>query len=284
MNKKPLVIALSLALGMTMFGAAAYANISSSQGYEVYKAAVKSMLPANSLTAQGSVSVSDNGTVILNASGTEKLDRADKTMSGTGTYTANNTTQSCTIYRQDGETIINNSSSDVYNVIKNDLKKFDQNRQSESSQSISPEVENIIDLLAANYDNNIALDSNSDGSKTVTLKLDGSQITPLQNALAQLAIKNANHEPRHAGTVIEGLPQLTDNINLQSVDITARVNDQGQITEQTAVIQLSGQDASGQTHELVINADLNLSGINSTVPDTVDLTGKQVVTRTGQHE
>lgn len=284
MNKKPLVIALSLALGITMFGAAAYADVSSSEGYQVYKAAVKNMLPANSLTAQGTVSVSDNGNVILNGSGTEKLDRADKTMSGTGTYTADDKTQSGSIYRQNGETIINNSNSDVYTVIKNDIKKFARNRQNESPQSISPEVENTIDLLAANFDNNITLNNNADGSKTVTLNLADSQISPLENDLAQLVIKNAGNKARHAGTAITDLPQLVNNISLQSIDITAQINGQDQITEQTAVIKVSGQDANGQDHELVINADLNLSNINSTVPDTVDLTGKQVVTKTGQHE
>ena len=38
---------------------------------------------------------------------------------------------------------------------------------------------------------------------------------------------------------------------------------------------------SGVTHEVTINATLNLSNINSTTPNTVDLTGKQVKTITG---
>lgn|GEM_PF-4492790 len=54
------------------------------------------------------------------------------------------------------------------------------------------EVENIVDLLAANFDSNISLDNNEDGSKVVTLKLADGQITPLENAVASLIAKNAN--------------------------------------------------------------------------------------------
>jgi len=285
MNKKPLMIVLSLVLGVTMLSATALANVSSSSGYEVYKAAVKNLPLADSLTAQAAVSVSDNGTVVLNATSTEKMNRVNKTMSSITTINAGDKTQSNEMYHQNDQTIMKDSSSEIYNVISKGNRDFDKNHEEQSeNQSVPKEVENIVDLLAANFDNNISLDNNSDGSKTATLKLADSQITPLENAVAALIVKNANHASERDQAVTTSLPQLVDEISLNSVDVTAQISDQGQLTKQTLVIKVTGKDASGRVHELLINVDINLSDINNTTPDTIDLTGKQVNTKAQPHE
>jgi len=285
MKKKSVMIVLSLVLGATMLCATAFANISSSSGYEAYKAAVKNLPQANSLTAQAAVSVSDNGNVVLNIDGTQKMDRANKTMSSVSTFKAGDKTQSNEIYRQNGQTIMKDSNSEVYNVMEKGKRDFEKNFDNQpANQELSKEVENIIDLLAANFDNNISLDNNSDGSKVVTLQLADSQITPLENAVASLITKNVNHENKRTNAVMTNLPQLVDEISLTSVDLKAEINAQGQLTNQTAVIKINGKDASGQVHELVININVEISAINSTVPDTIDLTGKQIETKTQPHK
>lgn len=269
-----------------MLSATAWANISSSSGFEVYKAAVKNIPLADSLTAQGTVSVLDNGKEILSATSTHKMDLTNKTMSNISTTLAGDKTQSNEIYRQNDQTIMKNSSSDAYTVIEKGQRNFAKARDNATTDKTVPaEVENIIDLLAANFDNNISLDNNSDGSKTVTLNLADSQISPLENAFAALIVKNANHEGgKRANTVTTSLPQLVDEISLNSVNVTAQISDQGQLTRQTAVIKVTGKDASGQVHEIVVNVDVNLSNINSTTPDTIDLTGKQVITKAQPHQ
>jgi len=283
MKKKSVMIVLSLVLGATMLCATAFANISSSSGYEAYKAAVKNLPQANSLTAQAAVSVSDNGNVVLNFNGTHKMDRVNETMSGISTIKTGDNIQSNEIYRQDGQTILKNSNSDVYNVMEKGNRDKNFHKQP-ANQEIPQEVENIVDLLAANFDNDISLINNSDGSKVVTLQLADSQITPLENAVASLIAKNVNHENKHTNAVMTNLPQLVDEISLTSVDLKAEINAQGQLTSQTAVIKINGKDASGQAHELVININVNISSINITVPDTIDLTGKQIETKTQPHE
>jgi hypothetical protein len=52
------------------------------------------------------------------------------------------------------------------------------------------------------------------------------------------------------------------------------------MNNQVAKIVLSGKDASNVIHSITIDAALNLSNINTTTPDTVDLTGKQIKTIT----
>ncbi len=289
MKKKPIMIVLSLVLGMTMLCTTAFASISSSSGYEVYKAALKNLPQVGSMTTQATVSVLDNGNVILNAEGTVKMDSTNRTMSSLSTINAGNKTQTNEVYCQNDQTITKNADSDVYNVMAMKAGKapLDRNLDKKTAhEAVAKDVENIVDLLASNFDSNISLDNQADGSKVVSLSLAGSQITPLENAVASLIVKNAAREGERGpkagssmgnmNSIISSMPQLIDAISLNSVDMVANIDAQGQITKQTAALKITGNDASGQTHEIVINVDMNLSGIGSTTPDTVDLTGKQV--------
>jgi hypothetical protein len=289
MKKKPIMIVLSLVIGVTMLSATAFASISSSSGYEVYKAALKNLPQADSLTTQASVSISDNGNVILSADGIVKMDRSNLTMSSTSTINAGSKIESNEVYHQKDQTIIKNGDSDVYNVMTMKARQatLDKNMdRNPAHEAVAKDVENIIDLLASNFDSNISLDNQADGTKVVRLSLSDSQISPLQNAIASLIVKNAAREAERgskAGSIGNidnilktSMPQLIDAISLKSVDVMANIDAQGQITKQTANLKITGQDASGQAHELVINVVVNLSGINGTTPDTVDLTEKKV--------
>jgi len=292
MKKKPVLIVLSLVLGSSLLCATAFASLSSSAGYDVYKAAVKNLAQADSMSFQAKVSVLDNGSVILNADSTEKMDRNDRTMSSTSTIIAGDKTQSSEVYHQQDQTVIKNSDSDVYNVITRDGSKASIENNGDKKiahEAVAKDVENIIDLIASNFDGNIALEQKADGSQEVTLNLADGQITPLENAVASLIVKNAAREGERGP--IEGaptgnlesiiktsVPQLVDAISLKSIDLKAHIDAQGQLTDQTAALKVSGTDAAGQAHEVIVNVEVNLSAINSTTPDTVDLTGKQVNT------
>jgi len=292
MKKKPIMIVLSLVLGITMLSTAAFASISSSSGYEVYKAAVKNLPQVSSMTTQATVSISDNGNVILNADGTVKMDSTTRTMSSLSTIQAGDKTQTNEVYCQNDQTITKNGDSDVYNVMamKTGKAPLDQNLDKKTAhEAVAKDVENIVDLLASNFDSNISLDNNTDGTKVVSLSLADSQITPLENAVASLIVKNVAREAERGpkvgspmgnmdSIIKTSMPQLVDAISLNSVEMVANIDAQGQITKQTASLKITGNDASGQTHELVITVDMNLSGMNSTTPDTVDLTGKQINT------
>jgi hypothetical protein len=60
------------------------------------------------------------------------------------------------------------------------------------------------------------------------------------------------------------------------VDVNASVDGDDHITSQSAQIHLSGKDEQGAEHDVVLRIDMTLSSLNSTTPDTVDLSGKQV--------
>ena len=77
------------------------------------------------------------------------------------------------------------------------------------------------------------------------------------------------------------MPKLQTDIKISSIDITGDINNDNTIKDQDAAITITGVDAQSVTHTVIIKAHVDLSNINSTTPDTVDLTGKQVKTVTG---
>ena len=104
-----------------------------------------------------------------------------------------------------------------------------------------------------------------------------------------MLFRSNNNEPMHNEKVgnldvKNMLPQLASGIKVESVVVTGDINKNNIITGQVAKIVVTGLDAKGATHEVTINANLNLSDINATTPNTVDLTGKQVKTVTGHFE
>ena len=74
------------------------------------------------------------------------------------------------------------------------------------------------------------------------------------------------------------MPKLTSDISIDSADMKAELDKDNFITSQVGNIVISGKDADGNSHSITVNIDMSMSGFNSTTPDTVDLTGKQVKT------
>ncbi|MCC2685438.1 MAG: hypothetical protein K0R75_2337, partial [Paenibacillaceae bacterium] len=73
------------------------------------------------------------------------------------------------------------------------------------------------------------------------------------------------------------LPQLTDDIRVEAVNLDAKISPDNQLVGQSADIHISGLDKSGERHALTIQLHADFSGFDQTVPERIDLTGKQTV-------
>ncbi|MBI6874112.1 hypothetical protein [Clostridium aciditolerans] len=286
MNKKLIAMVTSLVIGGTVLFGTAYANASQLSGYEAYKAAIKDTKNVKNETANLKVSVSDNGSNIIDMSTNAKINLASNGMSQVTTVKSGNGSQTFSTYTQDGKSISKSSNSDVYNVRENKHKNTNKKDKAENPE-IAKSVETVVDTLVGNMKNNVSTADNNDGSKKVSINLNENEVTPLVNALASMAMVKNSDEPIHnnkAGDVNlrNILPQLQSNIKIKSVQVNGDINKNDILDNQVAKIVLTGTDAQGKTHEITIDATLDLSNINSTTPDTVDLTGKQVKTITGQ--
>lgn len=292
MNKKIGLLGTSFAVGSALLVTSAFAGIGDAQGYDAYKSAVKATVAAQNMTEKVTVSVKNNGSELLHINSTSKTDKVNRTASADITVSNGTIQQALSVYRQDGKQIIKASDSDVY-VVAGSGKQFKDRAKQENSGSkdelIKSEVENVVDALVGNLKNYVTLSPQTDGTKAIDVQLSASQIPAVANAVSSLFIKaavNEDHPHKELNSTLgsglaqvkNSLPKLTQNIQIKEVDIHAIVNEQNQITNQTLNIVLSGEDAGGAAHDVAVQADIGLSDLSTTVPDKVNLEGKQVQT------
>lgn len=288
MNRKYMTIAGTIALGSVILGATAYGAISGTSGYDLYKEAVKNSYAAQSITPKTELTVKDNGNVLVKVDTTTKIDKTNKAMSNIVTMSSAEGQKTIDMYRQDDKTIIKNSDSDVYNVMEpNKARELKRKEHKEDDPSRVKDIENVADALVGNIQNYITLDNNTDGTKEVSLELTDSQISPVINAVASLAVKNATYKEDHEEginqkemayltAIQDKLPKLVDNIRVTRVDVDAKITQNNLIQDQTENLIITGTDANGKTHEVSVSVTTDFEGYNSTVPDKVDLTNKKV--------
>jgi hypothetical protein len=289
--KKGFVILGVVGISSLVMVTSGFAAMSSSTGYSVYKDAIKATSSLDSVALSGGISLKDNGVSLLNVTGSVKTDLANETGSGSATIDNNGKQQTVEVYRQSNQTITKSSASDVYYQEQEHADK-NQNDKPKSRQ-IPQEVENIIDSLVGNLQNNVTLDNKTDGTKEITLSLSNAQLPPVVNAVGSLFIKNAldEKEANKKQDELTGidfkptLPALTQNIRIDQIDIKADINAANFIQHQEATITVSGNDAAGATHQVILQLNADLTGFNATTPETIDLTGKnvQVVQHNNKH-
>lgn len=286
MNKKTMAMAASLAIGGSLLFGAVLTNASQLSGYETYKNAVKDTKNLQNETIDLKASLTDNGASLLNVTSNLKLNESSNAMSKVTTITSGNTTRTESSYEQDGKRITKNSNSDQY-YERDDSHSASNTIKESQNPVVEQSMEVVVDTLAGSMQSNVNTTANPDGTKTVAINLGENDVTPLVNALTSLAFTAENHrgsfhnESNNAnGTndLKNAIPQLQSNIKVVSVTSTGNINKDDIITNQTATIVVSGTDAQGTQHELTFNLNLNLSNINNTTPDKIDLTGKQVTT------
>lgn len=283
------MVLVSLLLGGLMIFGATLASASSTTGYDVYKTAFKNIRTATSMTVNSEVSVNDNGNSIIKVNSATKMNQANKSMSSLISTIIGNETSTVNIYRQDGQNIIKSSDSEVYQVMPGHPgPKHDNENDAEfkAEEKYAQDIENLVDAVVGNMRSMVVLDKQADGSKNISLQLSGNQIPPVANALASLLVKTAteqnfgkHNELSELGVdPIANLPKLVEEISITDVNLKAVVNDKEQIVSQQAIFTITGKDAAANTHTVIVQANMNLSDINQTTPDKVDLTGKQIKT------
>lgn len=282
MNKKIVALVTSLALGGTMLATTAFASANEVSGYDAYKSALLNMQNVKSLTCKADVSVKDNGNSLIAADSQVKVNLDNKTMSSTVDLKNSSAEKSVSVFKETDKTITKTSDSDIYNVIQ--LNKLNANKAAnKKDEKISPErlqsLTNIVDALVGNMKSYFTLDSSGDGSKTVTVKLSESQVLPVANAVASAIMKDKGtfevKENKLGSNFTVNVPKLVSDIRVTSLDVTANINKDNIIDNQVINVTLVGKDANGTEHNLTVAVNMNISDMNNTTPDTVNLSGKQ---------
>lgn len=285
MNKKIVAIVTALVVSGGVLMGTAYTNAAQLSGYESYKTAIKDTANLKNETADVKISVNDASKNLVDVTSNIKVNAASNAMSQATTVKSSKGSETFTTSNQAGKSISKSSSSEVYNVKENNHMNLNKKDQKMNPQMIKS-VETVMDILVGNMKDNVTVTPKSeDGTQKIDIKLSESQVVPLVNAIASIAMSTGNDETmtnEKAGKLDlkNMIPQFANGVKVKSVEVTGDINKDNIISNQVATIVLTGQDANGVTQDITINATLSLSNINSTTPDTIDLTGKQVKTIT----
>jgi len=301
MKRKWLMLGSAIGISSVVLITSGFTALASTSGYDAYKSALKNTKTLHSVSVQAEAQLKDNGSSLFSGSGSLKADLAGKADSASATLQGQGGARTVNFYKQDGKTIVKESGSDVYYVEQDGKKKGEQDKEKLDGQ-VPQEVENVIDALVGNLKDYVTLNTQTDGTKAISLHLTDTQLPAVAQAFGALAIKQAdteqgretNDDAAQSGKAAKNgreglksnlkdvlkldLPQLATDIKIDAVDLKAVINADNYIQHQEADITVSGKDAAGAAHQVVLHLNGDFSGFNSTTPDKVDLTGKTVQT------
>jgi hypothetical protein len=282
MKKKWLMMGAGFGIGAVMLLVSGFSAMANTSGYDAYKTALKNNKSATSITSAGSITVKDKGTEILRADFNAKIDHTQNEASVAVTLGNGLEKHAVNVFNQDNKFIFKDGASEVYKVKENGVSKWKHNG---GNSGPPKQLEPVIDALMGNLKELATVEATSDGGKQSSLHLSGNQIPTVVQAFGSILIsKVANVDQwNDAGThsvtsfnLVSKFPKLVENIKIQQINLDASINKDQYLEHQTGEIIITGTDGSGEKHEVVIGLDFNLSNFNQTVPDQVDLTGKQV--------
>jgi hypothetical protein len=275
MNKKLLaVIGIS---GTIMLGSV-YSISANTSGYDLYKEALKKTHTAESATLDFNLNIEDNKKSILSSHSIFKSDSVNQ-LNSISTRLANESEVSnMNMYKQAGNWYVIKDGLDQ--VYKMDMSK---NPHHSNTVELKDDVENLIDVMTKNLQQQITVAEKKDGNHVIELDLTGKEIPLSANALSTLMIKHAvmlqdNNEMESSDFHIKTkLPELDHEITIKQVKLTAQVNKENYIEQQTVKVILTGKDKQDTRHELVLSINLNATNYNQTTVTPVEIPADKVV-------
>ncbi|TDF94397.1 hypothetical protein [Paenibacillus piri] len=293
MRKKWLIAGTGFGIGAVMLVVGGLSAMANTSGYDAYKTAAKNLKAESSLTANADLTITDNGKNVLSGTANVKLNHAAG-MAGSvaAAFNDGTNTQTLNVFCEEGKVIFKSSADDVYRV----MDHSGSGPQHEGDKPGMPKAaEQVLDQLMGNMKGLATVENGLDGGKEASLHLSGSQIPAVVNALGSLAVSPKNHDgsgwhrggwnedgkdgnPFFAASDLKvNMPKLVDDIKVEAVNLDAKINPDNVLVGQTAEINVTGKDSSGNSHAVAIRLHVDFSGFNQTSPDRIDLTGKQTV-------
>ncbi|GGD62451.1 hypothetical protein [Paenibacillus nasutitermitis] len=301
MKKKWLSLGVPAVAGAMLMLVSGFSVSAGTSGYEVYKEALKTNANVKSVTADVQISVTDNGQETVKAQANLKLDKDRNAANGSVSLGGGGTEpRTLNVFHQGKQVVVKNGTDDVYYVVEpqDGDRRFGHKFKGQGQGEGGPpkEFENVIDALVGNLKQQIEVDQQADGSKQVSLHLTGSQIPAVANAVGSLLVKQAGSADKFGDETQQGdqdvsmakrllggdwkpqLPELTQDVRIEAVNVDAVIGKDNHIQQQTVQISVGGKDEAGDVHEVSVTVDANFSAFDSTTSDNVDLSGKKVET------
>ncbi|RAT97432.1 hypothetical protein [Brevibacillus sp. Leaf182] len=278
MRKKWLGIGLSVGItGALIWGYGASASADSTT-MGVYESALHQTKEAKNMTAHAQLSLTDNGAKLLTLEGVAKIDHNQHIGNVEATFTDTLGEKSMQAFLEKDQVVVKKGDSNVYRV----MEKMDRRHQPENDadNKRGAMMHKLFASVFGDLGKNATVENLPDGGKRTSLQLSEEQIPAfIQAAGPILYDKLAEHSQEASSSenhLSVKLPRLQEDFQVDQVLLNAKIDEKNQIEQQSAVVNLSGTDASGKEHKLQLSLDIRLTDLGTTTPDRIDLTGKQV--------
>jgi len=292
MKKKTGWIGAGLAVGSLMIVSTAFAGVGGTPGYDTYKEALRQTATQSNETRLVNVTLTDNGSKLLDVRSVIKSDDASDATSAIVEVSGLNGEERYEAYGIGERTVLKSAGSETYYVSDDSEEGETEDREEWKDQAteISQTTENVIDALVGNMKQYFVETPGVGDTSNIRVELTGSRIPAAVNAVGSLLITEMSRydeeEPKDGEPgdeafdewerVVGQLPELSSDVRIDSIVMNAVADPDYGITEHDIAISYSGKDADGKEHTVVLDLALDTTDINSTVPDKIDLTGKNV--------
>jgi hypothetical protein len=275
MNKKLLAV---IGISGTLMLGSVYSISANTSGYDLYKEALKKTHSAESATLNFNLNIADNKKSILTSESIFKSDSVNQVNSISTRLANESEVSNMNMYKQDGNWFLLKDGLDT--IYKVDTSN---NPHHSNSAELKDDVENLIDVMTKNLQQQITVADKQNGNLVIELDLTGKEIPLTANALSTLMIKHAvmiqdNNETESSDFHIKAkVPELDHAITVKQVKLTARVNKENYIEQQTVKVVVTGKDKQDASHEVVLDINLNASDYNQTTVTPVEIPADKVV-------
>ncbi len=303
----------ALSIGTITFVSAAAVGIASSNGYGVYKNALKKLVKAQNFTveATGSVTVDGQQTddSFYTVQKVNMADNASSTKEGTSPDDIN-----YEFYCQDGfairgykwtnddgyideEYAKNRENGKMYYTLE-DRNSYDAETETLASRFVGSDdntadkfirfAEIASDLVVGDLKNNFIYEGEENGISSYSISLDSFQIPEIITSGIDLLI-SANHSGDNIEYMKEWaqddpLQYFYQNVAIDNVACSVKVDEDGNISDNLVTVKVTGDDWDGNNHEAVFSININCSDFGSTVPDRIDTENNPYLTRRSEME
>lgn len=310
MKNKKVKLGILVLAAVILFTATAFASTPGNEGYEALKQIMMDQQELKAIcnaTIDGSFQVQDNGRIIAEAVGKVKGNHEAGEASGNVTVKLMDKEQELSFFRSNGASYLVDETNARYYQLVNTTGEFDRSQRKISrgdfagSHHMGKAGEALLDYFVGDLKSQFSLSNNVDGTRSITLDLNGNEIPAPINLLVGAAVENKNGysdkqyesrmDPAQKEQLIEKLPflkeftvtekdmpRLKTDVKLEGIFVKLIVDETNKVKSFEVKIKITGKDANGAAHEIIFLGSASISDLNNTTVDSFNPDGKSIET------
>ena len=294
MKKRNAALIITLVAAVALFGITVAASGNPYNGYETFKEVMKNNHEVANGTIEGTITLTDNGKVTGEFTGTMKMDEEAQKMSGDFSLVIDDLQRTGQVFGDQETKVFVDTQNDLYYQIQQNGKvSIDEMswKHESKEQEMTKEQEALLDLLVNDYKADFVLSDNADGTQSVTFALSEDELPAALNLLVSAAASKEEQSTQEKvffeqhpqipffdgfKNSHELMPHLVTDIKIKGLESKVTFDENMEIQAMAFELAVEGKDNAGVQHDLIVKGQFQIKNAGTTVVDSVDLTGKSV--------